>query len=81
MNNDDIIASLLRTHDFRQIDQFVQTVRTDPRAIAHFTRCGATPEAAVSLARQYGYDFDLAALEAWIDRAIAALAAARAPDQ
>lgn len=81
MNNDDIIASLLRTHDFRQIDQFVQTVRTDPRAIAHFTRCGATPEAAVSLARQYGYDFDLAALEAWIERAIAALAAARTPDQ
>jgi hypothetical protein len=77
MNNDEIIGNLIRARDFSQIDAFVETVRSDPEAIAHFTRHGTKPEVAVAWANQHGYDFDLPALEAWIERSTAALAAAR----
>jgi hypothetical protein len=77
MNNDDIIGTLIRARDFRQIDTFIEAIRTDSTAISYFTRSGTKPETAVVLARQRGFDFDLSAFEAWIERAVNALAAAR----
>ena len=80
MNNDDIIGTLLRAHDFRQINSFIEAVRSDPQAIACFKRLGTTPKVVVTLARERGYNFDLAAFEEWIERAVARLASIRSQD-